>query len=135
MSAKSIDAYDAPQRVAQYDRDMDVMHPLRHKMFDVALEVLPIPRDAEFTAIELGMGTGTFSQRILAQFPKARLIAIDGAETMLRWQHGGFSLDASARTCASASPGLGPRGPRAAAALSDATRTDARSTGDSLGQA
>ncbi len=65
MSEKSIEAYDIPQRVAHYDRDMDVMHPLRHKMFDIALEVLPISREAEFMAIELGMGTGTFSQRIL----------------------------------------------------------------------
>ncbi len=83
MPPKSINAYDVSQRVARYDRDMDVMHPLRHKMFDVALEVLPISRESEFTAIELGMGTGTLSQRVLEQYPKARLVAIDGADSML----------------------------------------------------
>ena len=36
----SIDAYDAKSRVEKYDSDMDIMHPNRFKMVDIALEFI-----------------------------------------------------------------------------------------------
>jgi hypothetical protein len=41
MNSTSIAAYELPARVASYDADMDVMHPNRHKMVGIALEIFP----------------------------------------------------------------------------------------------
>src|SRR5678815_4785399 len=41
MTEQSIVAYDVSQRVKTYDADMDLMHPNRSKMVQIAIEVLP----------------------------------------------------------------------------------------------
>jgi ubiquinone/menaquinone biosynthesis C-methylase UbiE len=81
--SETIKAYDLPERVASYDADMDLMHPNRSKMLEVMLELLPIDRDAAFSALDLGVGTGFFSHAVLARFPNCRVIAVDGASTMI----------------------------------------------------
>ena len=43
MTEQSIAAYDVSQRVQSYDADMELMHPNRSKMVQVAIEVLPFP--------------------------------------------------------------------------------------------
>ncbi len=83
MDKNSIAAYDLPDRVASYDVDMEVMHPNRSKMVDIALEVLPLDSDAAITALELGAGTGFFTRRFLETFPNSRVISIDGAQSMV----------------------------------------------------
>src|SRR5258708_6412944 len=83
MKTQSIEAYDLPERVASYDADLGLMHPNRHKMMEVVLEVLPFPASAAFTAVDLGVGTGFFSQWILTRFPNCRVIAVDGAASMI----------------------------------------------------
>ncbi len=80
---QAIASYDVPERIASYDRDMDVMHPNRHRMVRVALELLPFERDRDFLALDLGSGTGFFTQRLLEAFPNARVIAVDGARSMV----------------------------------------------------
>ncbi|HET7293500.1 MAG TPA: methyltransferase domain-containing protein [Vicinamibacteria bacterium] len=82
-AARGIAAYDLPGRVAAYDADMDLMHPNRARMVEVALEVLPFQRDAELRAIDLGTGTGFLARRFLERFPAATLSAVDGAAAML----------------------------------------------------
>ncbi len=79
----SIVAYDVPERIVRYDRDMDVMHPNRHKMVQVALDLLPFERQRAFLTLDLGSGTGFFTQRLLEAFPNARVIAVDGAPSMI----------------------------------------------------
>lgn len=79
----SVAAYDIPERVASYDVDMDLMHPNRHKMLEVALGLIPFDREKPFTALDLGLGTGFFSHAILRHFPNSRVIAIDGASAMV----------------------------------------------------
>jgi len=78
-----IDAYDLPARVASYDADMDVMHPNRHKMIEVALDFLPRSVGGAFTALDLGVGTGLFAGELLKRYPEARVVAVDGAEAMV----------------------------------------------------
>ncbi len=80
---QGIAAYNVRERIASYDRDMDVMHPNRHKMVGVALELLPFAPEREFLALDLGSGTGFFTQRLLQAFPNARVIAVDGARAMV----------------------------------------------------
>jgi tRNA (cmo5U34)-methyltransferase len=83
MSERSIAAYDVSQRVKTYDADMELMHPNRSKMVQIALEVLPFPRTAALRAIDLGIGTGYFAERFLNQFPNSTVLGIDGAQAMV----------------------------------------------------
>jgi tRNA (cmo5U34)-methyltransferase len=83
MTELSIAAYDVSTRVKTYDADMELMHPNRAKMVHVALEVLPFPRTAALRAIDLGIGTGYFTERFLNHFPNSRLLGIDGAQAMI----------------------------------------------------
>ena len=83
MKPNSISAYDLPQRVASYDADMELMHPNRAEMVRIALEILPFPRGSSLRAIDLGVGTGYFTQRFLEWFPNSRVLAIDGARAMI----------------------------------------------------
>ena len=84
MRTESIEAYDLPERVRRYDADMDIMHPLRWKMIDVALEVLPFPQSQALKVLDLGVGTGVFTKRLLETHPASSVIAVDGAEAMLQ---------------------------------------------------
>lgn len=83
MEARSIKAYDAPERVASYDADMELMHPNRLKMVKIALEVLPFSVDVPLDALDLGIGTGYFTLFFLRKYPHANVVAVDGAEAMV----------------------------------------------------
>jgi tRNA (cmo5U34)-methyltransferase len=83
MTEQSIAAYDVSQRVKTYDADMELMHPNRSKMVQVAIEVLPFPRTAALRAIDLGIGTGYFTNQFLNHFPNSRVLGIDGAQAMV----------------------------------------------------
>ncbi len=83
MSTKAIEAYDLPERVRNYDKDMKIMHPRRAKMVDVLLEILPHDHNAPVEVLDLGTGTGYLASRILESFPRARIAAVDAATAML----------------------------------------------------
>ena len=83
MIPKSIAAYELPQRVASYDSDMEIMHPNRAKMVQVALDILPFPVEQPLCALDLGVGTGDFAERFLRRYPHARLWAVDGSAAMV----------------------------------------------------
>jgi len=83
MTERSIAAYDVSQRVKTYDADMELMHPNRSKMVQIAIEVLPLPRTAALRAIDLGIGTGYFTEQFLNHFPNSRVLGIDGAQAMV----------------------------------------------------
>jgi tRNA (cmo5U34)-methyltransferase len=82
MNQQSIDAYSMPQRVASYDANMELMHPNRSKMVQVALEILPFPKESPLKALDLGIGTGYFTEKFLRCYPHATVVAIDGAKAM-----------------------------------------------------
>ncbi len=83
MTEQSIAAYDVSHRVKTYDADMELMHPNRSKMVQVAIEVLPFPRTAALRAIDLGIGTGYFTEQFLKHFPNSQVLGIDGAQAMV----------------------------------------------------
>ncbi len=83
MSRKSIDAYDLRKRVAAYDADMELMHPNRSRMVQIALEVMPFEFDARLKGLDLGAGTGYITERFLETFPHSTVYALDGAEIMV----------------------------------------------------
>jgi tRNA (cmo5U34)-methyltransferase len=69
--------------VAAYDADMDLMHPNRHKMVEVILDVLAASGHDPELVVDLGTGTGFLLERLLRRFPACRAIAIDGARAMM----------------------------------------------------
>lgn len=83
MDSSSVEAYDLPERVQTYDADMDIMHPLRWKMIEIALEVLPFRQTCSLRALDLGAGTGVLSKLFLEKYPNSKVVAIDGAAMML----------------------------------------------------
>jgi tRNA (cmo5U34)-methyltransferase len=83
MTEQSIAAYDVSQRVKTYDVDMELMHPNRSKMVQIAIEVLPFPNTAALRAIDLGIGTGYFTEQFLNHFENGRVLGVDGAQAMV----------------------------------------------------
>lgn len=83
FASDSVRAYDLEERVAAYDSDMEIMHPLRSKMAEVVLEVLPFTTAHALRAVDLGVGTGLLTARFLDAFKHATVVAVDGAETMI----------------------------------------------------
>src|SRR5262247_1917444 len=83
MTERSIAAYDVSQRVKTYDTDMELMHPNRSKMVQIAIEVLPFPKTTPLRAIDLGIGTGYFTECFIKKFPNSRIVGIDGAQAMI----------------------------------------------------
>ena len=88
MNRRSISAYDVSQRVESYDADMELMHPNRSKMAQIAFEILPFPKTAALHAIDLGIGTGYFTERFLNHFPNGKVLGIDGAQAMIELAKG-----------------------------------------------
>lgn len=58
--------------------------PARDEIRDTILDLLPANADEPFLAVELGVGAGWLSAAILAQFPRARVLGLDGSPAMLR---------------------------------------------------
>jgi ubiquinone/menaquinone biosynthesis C-methylase UbiE len=83
MTEQSIAAYDVSQRVKTYDVDMELMHPNRSKMVQIAIEVLPFSNTAALRAIDLGIGTGYFTKQFLNHFADSRVLGVDGAQAMV----------------------------------------------------
>jgi tRNA (cmo5U34)-methyltransferase len=83
MTEQSIAAYDVSQRVKTYDVDMELMHPNRSKMVQIAIELLPFSNTAALRAIDLGIGTGYFSEQFLNHFANSRVLGVDGAQAMV----------------------------------------------------
>ena len=83
MTERSIAAYEVSQRVKTYDADMELMHPNRSKMVQIAIEVLPFPKTVALQAIDLGIGTGYFTEQFLNHFPNSRVLGVDGSQPMV----------------------------------------------------
>ena len=83
VNSDSVKAYDLAKRVDAYDSDMEIMHPLRSKMAEVAVEVLPWTSTEAVRGLDLGVGTGLLTGRFLDAFPRATVLAVDGAGAMI----------------------------------------------------
>jgi ubiquinone/menaquinone biosynthesis C-methylase UbiE len=82
-ASASVRAYDLEKRVATYDSDMEIMHPLRSKMAEAVLEVLPWAKTDPLRGVDLGVGTGLLAGRFLDAFKHASLVAVDGSAAMI----------------------------------------------------
>ena len=62
---------------ARWDRQQARYIPLREERFDAILDALARSQRARFRALDLGCGTGSLSERVLARFPQAQIVAVD----------------------------------------------------------
>ena len=72
---------DESEAFAEFDR---AMVPGREEIERTLLELLPAGRDEPFIGVEIGTGTGWLSAAVLREFPRARMMALDGSPEMLR---------------------------------------------------
>jgi tRNA (cmo5U34)-methyltransferase len=59
-------------------------------VFAIATELIPFDQDAPIAMLDLGAGTGLFSQHVLAKYPRARFVLYDVAANMLDIAKGRF---------------------------------------------
>lgn len=76
-------AFNDNDIIATYDLDMDVWHPNRKKMAYIACEILPFDRSENLQILDLGVGTGYLSQKVIETFPNSTIVALDAAEKMI----------------------------------------------------
>jgi tRNA (cmo5U34)-methyltransferase len=71
------------QTVAYYDDWMRQALPAYHDLFGVATGVMPFDSDTPIRVLDLGAGTGLFSEHVLAKYPNATFVLYDLAAKML----------------------------------------------------
>lgn len=80
---ETVYAFNNTDTIATYDTDMDIWHPNRVKMASIVCEVLPFDKAENVSILDLGVGTGYLSHKIIETFPHAKIVAIDAAELMI----------------------------------------------------
>jgi SAM-dependent methyltransferase len=68
----------------RWDGQQESFNPDRERRFQTMLDVLEAWLPNRFTALDLGCGPGSLSQRLLRRFPRARVVAIDYDPVVLR---------------------------------------------------
>jgi tRNA (cmo5U34)-methyltransferase len=79
MDLKS--AFDAA--APAYDRLRRQLIPCFDDLYGSAVEMLPFPPRSAPRILDLGAGTGLLAERLLARWPRARLVLVDLSEEML----------------------------------------------------
>ena len=78
-----------------YDGWMRTALPNYDDLFGSALRVIPFPAEATIDVLDLGAGTGLFSQHVLGRYPQARFVLYDVAEKLLEAARARFSAQAA----------------------------------------
>ncbi|GJQ60191.1 MAG: class I SAM-dependent methyltransferase [Candidatus Scalindua sp. AMX11] len=76
-------AFNNSDIIASYDLDMDVWHPHREKMASIAGEILPFGEADPVRILDLGVGSGYLTNKMIERFPHASIIAVDAASLMI----------------------------------------------------
>jgi tRNA (cmo5U34)-methyltransferase len=71
------------ETVAYYDQWIQKAIPGYKDLFSVALQVIPFPSQAPISVLDLGAGTGLFSQYMLSRCPQASFVLMDLAVELL----------------------------------------------------
>jgi tRNA (cmo5U34)-methyltransferase len=70
-------------KVAYFLANADIIVPRRAEQITLLVELLPFPRDASVSVLDLGAGFGAVTARILEHYPAARVTCIDGSQAMV----------------------------------------------------
>jgi tRNA (cmo5U34)-methyltransferase len=71
------------EEAREYDGIILKLIPHYPQMLDALVSAIPFDASEPIRVIDLGCGTGTISQRVLAAFPNARVTCLDLAENMV----------------------------------------------------
>lgn len=71
------------ESVAYYDEWVKQALPSYDEIFSVATGLIPFPTDAPLDVLDLGAGTGLFSQQVLERYPQTKFVLYDVAPRML----------------------------------------------------
>jgi tRNA (cmo5U34)-methyltransferase len=71
------------QSVEYYDNWMKLALPSYDEIFSVALALIPFDESDAIEVLDLGAGTGLFSQRVFNKYPRAKFVLYDLAAKML----------------------------------------------------
>ncbi len=74
-----------------YDEWMKQALPRYEELFSTAVELMAFPAAAELRVLDLGAGTGLFSERVWQRFPRASFVLYDVAEELLELARSRFS--------------------------------------------
>jgi tRNA (cmo5U34)-methyltransferase len=71
------------EEAREYDSIILNLIPHYPQMLEALISAIPFDASKPIRVIDLGCGTGTISQRVLAAFPNARVTCLDLAENMV----------------------------------------------------
>jgi len=71
------------RKIAYFVENAEVVIPRRADQLATLTELLPWPREAAVTLLDLGAGFGALTERILARYSRAMITCVDGSVEML----------------------------------------------------
>ena len=83
-SAKWSKEFNSDKRAGTYDEMINLYALRREERLRVLQALLPQTSNTDYRILELGAGTGIITELLLERFPHASVVAVDGAEKMLR---------------------------------------------------
>jgi SAM-dependent methyltransferase len=76
-------SWQGRERAQKYEQRADLVLPKRQEMLSLIVQLIPFERNKPFRVLDLGAGTGVPAQRILQDFPKAKVICLDKSAEMM----------------------------------------------------
>jgi SAM-dependent methyltransferase len=83
MSATEPYRWNSSAAAEAFDAAAQHIHPLYREIQERIVDLLPFDRHAAFLAVDLGGGSGRLVERILTQFPYARVANVDQSDAFL----------------------------------------------------
>lgn len=77
------DSFDSEKHLRAYDDTANLFSLRRTERLKVLKTLLPKTSDSNYKILELGTGTGVVSELLVKHYPKATVVAVDGAKKML----------------------------------------------------
>lgn len=76
-------SFDSERRATSYDKLINIFALRREERLRVLGAILPETSAPVFKILELGAGTGIITELLVSRYPKASIIAVEGAENMM----------------------------------------------------
>ncbi len=71
------------EEVSQYDMMQSIFIPKKDEMLDVIVSMIPFSETRAFKVMEIGVGLGALTERMLKRFPEADFLCLDGSDEMI----------------------------------------------------
>jgi len=71
------------EEVSQYDMMQSIIIPKKDEMLDVIVSMLPFREEKSIKVMEVGVGLGALTERIIRKYPSANFLCLDGSSEMI----------------------------------------------------